>query len=92
MHGTTGTPTRTGILHHEFGHDFTGWTSRRNGVRVFPVVGKFLVAILNRVIDQTGYRFLSIVQMHKSPDLPLHILLITGIFKRTGHHHCLVKL
>lgn len=60
-------------------------------MRVFPVVGEFLVLRLDGVIDQTRNGFLTVVEMHKSADLALHVLLIAGIFEAPRQHHGLVQ-
>mmetsp|Transcript_110978 Transcript_110978/g.320744 ORF Transcript_110978/g.320744 Transcript_110978/m.320744 type:complete len:350 (-) Transcript_110978:138-1187(-) len=91
VHRTTSSTARTSVLHEQFGHNLTGVHSGGNSVSVLTVVGKLLIFLLDSIFDQSRDRFLSIIEVHKSTDLSLHVLLITGILKATGHLHGTVQ-
>jgi hypothetical protein len=59
---------------------------------VLTVVRVLFVALSDGIVDQGRNTFLSIVEVHETTNLALHVLLIAGILKGTSKLHGLVKL
>mmetsp|Transcript_114861 Transcript_114861/g.234784 ORF Transcript_114861/g.234784 Transcript_114861/m.234784 type:complete len:507 (+) Transcript_114861:1048-2568(+) len=92
VHRSTGSAAGSGVLHEKLGHDGTRVDPAGDGVGVLTVVREFLVGLFDGVVDESGDGFLSVVQVHESTDLALHVLLVAGVFESSCHLHGLVQL
>mmetsp|Transcript_13469 Transcript_13469/g.17640 ORF Transcript_13469/g.17640 Transcript_13469/m.17640 type:complete len:485 (-) Transcript_13469:273-1727(-) len=91
MHTTSSTTASTIILHEQFSHDRSRGNPARQCMSMFSVIRIFHVSVLNGMCNQGRHTLLSIVQMHKSTNFTLHVLLITRILEGTCELHVTIN-
>jgi hypothetical protein len=91
MHGSSSSLTGSSLLHHELSHDSTGINTTSKSVGVLTIIRILLISIFDSIINKTRNTLLSIIKMHESTDLSLHVSLVTCILESTSKIHGVVE-